>query len=155
MKVYGPYLREDGRKHVILIHDDGTRKTKSYPKFLLEQKLNRELGSDETCDHIDEDFSNDELDNLQVLTRLDNIKKHTLTIPPAETHTFICPVCRDEATRILSEIRHNLNLGKSGPYCSRKCAGLVGKDILRIRVTSYFDEGTQSVIEESECWEIK
>jgi len=47
MKVYGPYTRKDGRQHVIL-YENGTRKTVSYPKYLLETKLGRPLDSNET-----------------------------------------------------------------------------------------------------------
>ena len=40
-KVYGPYIRRDGRQHVILRFEGGSGKTVSYPKFLMECKLGR------------------------------------------------------------------------------------------------------------------
>ena len=67
MKVYGPYTRKDGRQHVVL-YESGVPKTVSYPKFLLEQKLGRSLNADETCDHIDNDYTNNDVSNLQVLS---------------------------------------------------------------------------------------
>lgn len=72
MKMYGPYLRKDGRKHVVIIHDNGISQTRSYPRLLLEQKLGRPLQDDETVDHIDGDFTNDSPENLRVLSRSEN-----------------------------------------------------------------------------------
>jgi hypothetical protein len=43
MKIYGPYTRKDGRKHVIVHYDGGRIRTVSYPKWLMEQHLGREL----------------------------------------------------------------------------------------------------------------
>ena len=124
MKVYGPYTRKDGRQHVVL-YKDGVRKTVSYPKYLLEQKIGRLLLPSETCDHIDNDHTNNCLDNLQVLTRSNNARKQ-MTLKPAEVKTFICPVCNTSFTKRLSIVRGNLRKGRSGPYCSRSCAGKGG-----------------------------
>lgn len=121
MKVYGPYTRKDGRQHVIL-YKGGVRKTVSYPKYLLEQKLGRPLLPNETCDHIDNDHTNNSPDNLQVLTRSDNIKKHR-ALKPAELGTFTCPVCYASFTKRMHRVRHNRKQSKSGPYCSKSCAG--------------------------------
>ena len=72
MKISKPYLRPDGRKHVIITNDDGSKTTRSYPRYLLEEKLGRALLPEETVDHIDGDHTNDSLDNLRVLTRAEN-----------------------------------------------------------------------------------
>ena len=124
MKVYGPYTRKDGRQHVIL-YENGKRQTVSYPKYLLEQKIGRSLLPDETCDHIDGDYTNNNIDNLQVLTRSDNIRKHA-ALKPEERGVFTCPVCNCSFTRLMRDVRHNRKKGKSGPYCSRICAGSGG-----------------------------
>ena len=121
MKVYGPYTRKDGRQHVIL-YQDGKRKTVSYPKFLLEQKLGRSLLPNETCDHIDNDHTNNCLENLQVLTRTDNARKYN-ALRQTEEGVFTCPVCNCSFTKVLRYVRANLKQGKTGPYCSRSCAG--------------------------------
>lgn len=93
MTVYGPYKRSDGRQHVIL-YDPETRKRKtvSYPKYLLEQKLGRELEHDETADHVDEDFTNDDLNNLQVLSRAKNAKK-SMIASYGEKQEIECKFC--------------------------------------------------------------
>lgn len=74
MKIYGPYTRKDGRKHIIL-RKDGKLQTISYPRYLLEKKLGRKLLPEETVDHIDENISNNDLSNLQVLSRAENSRK--------------------------------------------------------------------------------
>lgn len=75
--IHGPYNRVgDNRKHVVLYNNNTfKRKTVSYSKLLLELKLGRLLIGDETCDHIDEDASNDSIDNLQVKSRQANALK--------------------------------------------------------------------------------
>ena len=125
MKIYGPYTRKDGRQHVIL-YENNKRKTVSYPKYLLETKLGRSLLPHETCDHIDGNPLNNSLDNLQLLSRSDNIRKHAALLP-AELCTFTCPICLCSFTKRMHHIRHNRKQGKRGPYCSRSCAGKAGR----------------------------
>lgn len=72
MRISKPYLRPDGRKHVVITRGDGSKTTRSYPRYLLEAKLNRPLLPEETVDHIDGDFTNDSPDNLRALSRSEN-----------------------------------------------------------------------------------
>lgn len=79
--VLGPYVRNDGRKHIVLNNStksktDKTKiKTISYPKVLLEVEIGRRLIGNETTDHVDEDKLNDNKENLQVLSREENARK--------------------------------------------------------------------------------
>ena len=125
MKIYGPYLRKDGRQHVILV-DNGKKKTVSYGKYLLEQKIGRSLESHETCDHIDGDFTNNDLTNLQVLSRRDNILKYAAE-NPKEVVECKCKMCGKKFSREARYVRGNKKQGKSGPYCSKSCGGKVRK----------------------------
>ncbi len=81
-KVCGPYTsKQDGRQRITLVGRDDTnraiRRTVSFPKALLETSIGRRLSDGETADHIDENFENNQLTNLQVLTRAQNaIKSH-------------------------------------------------------------------------------
>lgn len=118
----GPYTRKDGRKHFVVYYSDGTRGSKSYPKWLVEQKIGRTLESWETADHINEDKTDDRLENLQVLSLSDNVKKHNL-LNPAKIYYFFCPCCGNGSKKPMNWVRGNWKKGKSGPYCSRKCAG--------------------------------
>lgn len=122
IKVYGPYLRKDGRKHVIHYDTDtGKRRTQSYPRYLMEQHLGRELLPDETVDHINEDFTDDRIENLQLLSLADNIR---LASKGPIMLRFVCPCCKKPFSIRQSQYKHNQKkMGKRGPFCSRRCAG--------------------------------
>lgn len=85
MHVRGPYVFKSGkvagRKYVQIIHDDGHRETTLYSRHLMEQHLGRELESWEHVDHIDEDKTNDDISNLQILTNSANARKSALGKP--------------------------------------------------------------------------
>ena len=120
MKVYGPYTRPDGRQHVILVNAAGVRRTVSYPKYLMEQHLGRELDPDlETVDHKDRDFTNNNLSNLQILSRPDH---SSLDNKRAKMVEFICPECGSRETRLPRVIDQNRRQGKAGPFCSKSCS---------------------------------
>ena len=95
-----------------------------YSRWLMQEALGRTLGYDETVDHIDEDKTNDALENLQILTRKGNAEKSATFRPGPEYYEFICPVCKQPARKLARFVRHNRNLGKAGPFCGRRCAGL-------------------------------
>ncbi len=124
MKVYGPYTRPDGRKHVI--HYDevtGKRRTQSYPRYLMEQHLGRELTPEEQVDHINNDFTDDRIENLQLLTQKQNLDKSR---KPAQMIECICPFCKVSFSIPYRTYKQNqIKQGKAGPYCSRQCAGYV------------------------------
>ena len=121
MKIYGPYLRKDGRKHVVIVREDGTKTTKSWPRVLMEKSLGRELLPEETVDHIDGNFSNDSLNNLQLLSLEDNARK---AVVPAEQLTLFCKVCGKEFQRRKAiHLYETIVRKKDGPFCSHKCVG--------------------------------
>lgn len=125
-KVLGPYVRKDGRMHVLIYLFDGTKMTRSYPKYLMEIELKRELDPDlETVDHIDRNFNNNDLSNLQILTRKDNASKSALRVldTPVE-----CLWCSTSFYLSKSQAK-NRKSGKSGPFCSKSCCGKYGKSI--------------------------
>lgn len=103
--IYGPYTRnQDLRSHVIL-YNGKSRTTISYPKFLLEVKLERKLVDNEQADHIDGEPWRDRLDNLQVLSQQENTRKSL------EKVKIINCRCGKEFKQKF----------KSQKYCSRSC----------------------------------
>lgn len=56
--------------------ETGSSRTITRAKFNMECFLNRHLSYDEEVDHIDENKLNDSIDNLQILSKSENIKKH-------------------------------------------------------------------------------
>lgn len=125
MKVYGPYTRKDKRKHVIILYDDGRRRTVSYPKFLMEQHLGRELGPDVTVDHLDRNFDNNEISNLRLRPRSPHA---TEDVHRVERIAVECIWCGERMERSPSALDRNARLGKAGPFC-KSCAGRYGKSV--------------------------
>ena len=122
MKVYGPYKRKDGRSHVVL-YDGKTRRTQSYPRFLMEQHLGRKLEEWEQVDHINDDFTDNRIENFQLLTLVENTRK---SARPKVMMKFNCPVC--EKTFEIPKYKYTQNQvkrGSAGPYCSKRCAGKI------------------------------
>jgi len=137
-KVTGPYLRKDGRKHIVLNNsslskgDKSKLRTISWPKALMEVKLNRLLSNYETVDHIDENLSNDDYDNLQLLSREANIIK-SFNLNPyrfSEYLSYVCSECNNQFLVLARQVRGNqIRQNKAGPFCSRVCAGKYSRKI--------------------------
>jgi HNH endonuclease len=125
MKIYGPYTRKDGRKH-ILIYDGKSRRTVSYPKWLMEQYLGRLLEDWETVDHINRDFTDDSLENLRVLSRSQHTREDNRYVKPIET---VCVWCGKSVQRLPSDMRYYSKKGKAGPFCGKSCSGSYGAEI--------------------------
>ena len=124
MKIYGPYTRKDGRKHIVK-YKNGKRTTQSYPRYLMEQHLGRPLLDTEEVDHTDEDYTNDDINNLQLLTKIENVRKNIIhTDKKPEIFEGICPICSTPFTKEMRHVKDNqIKRGKAGPFCSRSCAG--------------------------------
>jgi hypothetical protein len=150
-KVYGPYVGKDNRSRVVLSFVDGSKRTVSYPKFLMENYLGRKLTNNETVDHIDCDVTNNNIDNLRVIDRSRHVKLDAKRIGAQE---FTCEVCQSTFTlagRKLHDAKHNRDKGKKGPFCSRRCAGKASHSISsfqahEVTVTHYTNK---SLIEET------
>jgi len=119
--MYGPYIRKDGRKHVIFVDENGVKTTKSWPRVILEGVLGRALLPEETVDHIDGDFTNDDPSNLQVMSLADNARKAIL---PAKMVDLVCKCCGSLFRRREAVELYNRQVRKrDGPFCSHKCVG--------------------------------
>ena len=119
LNILGPYLRKDGRKHIVLWNKDVGRKTISYPKALMECHLKRKLEDDETVDHKDEDFTNDDFSNLRVITRSVNSSRSAIKRFPIFGNCLMCNFEFELSREQISKRAKNF----IGPFCSRKCSG--------------------------------
>lgn len=116
-------INRENRRTVLLVNDKYDRTSTQYARYLMSVKLGRFLDSElETVDHIDGDKTNDNIDNLQLLTRLENIRKSQ----KKEDFKCICPVCnidflvpRNRSGRIVREKIKNNQI-----CCSRKCGDI-------------------------------
>jgi hypothetical protein len=118
-RIYGPYGK---RRKIIVLVSPGHRTTMSYARYLMSLNLGRELTPEEEVDHIDNDCTNDAIENLQILTPKQNSDKENAT-RTRDLVTLTCPECDVEFTRD----RRNTNLrskprSTSPSCCSRSCA---------------------------------
>lgn len=125
-KVYGPYFRKDGRQHVLIYFKDGTRKTVSYPKWIMENHIKRILNKNETVDHQDRDFTNNDLSNLIIRDKSEHSKLDAKRVKKIE---IVCVWCGTRSFKEARDLDHNAKLGKVGPFCSKKCTGYYGKSV--------------------------
>lgn len=116
----------DGRKTLILYNNTNkSRSSTQYARYLLAVKLGRFLTKNETVDHIDGDKTNNSVDNLQILSIGDNIRKSQ----KKDDYVLVCPVCKKRFIRPHSHpsVRGKIKkerLIKGELCCSRKCGGI-------------------------------
>lgn len=72
VKAYLSRSNKDFRQRVTLIREDKTGTVISYARYLMSVKLGRYLTEDEEVDHINRDPTDDNIENLQVLTIVDH-----------------------------------------------------------------------------------
>lgn len=115
------YLRADksGRKRLDLVNDKYDRTTVSYARYLLSVKEGRLLEEHEEVDHINNDSSDDRLENLQVLSK-EEYKAKTLKHRPARKKvSLVCPQCNKEFDRWANQL-----YGRDFVTCSNSCKAL-------------------------------
>lgn len=106
---------KEPRRLVLLVKHNGTKTSISYARYLYSCKIKQYLDKTVQVDHIDNNKMNDIIENLQLLSFLENnlkSKKACLLF------NFICPICKKEF--VLTKQRA---YGKTNPTCSRSCGG--------------------------------
>ena len=102
------YVNQDKRKRVSLFRFS---KWISYARYLWEEH-NGKIPDGYEVDHINNDKTDDRLENLQLLTREENIKKFK-----SETLVKLtCPICGKE----FDFLKRNLSTHPN-PCCSKQC----------------------------------
>jgi hypothetical protein len=122
-RIYGPFRngKDSERKIMIIIEDDGTRRTVSYPKFLMEEHLGRRLDPDkETVDHIDFDINNNDISNLRLVPREEHSADDTRRV---KLISIPCSWCGEKFERSPRVLRDKHRKGVIGTFCSKSCAG--------------------------------
>lgn len=89
------YLRtsKDGRRRVDLFNSNTDRTTISYARYLMSCHVGRYLTAEEEVDHVDQNPTNDEISNLQILSTNDHLKKTLENRPKGVVITLICSNC--------------------------------------------------------------
>ena len=117
-----PWVPMDGYISCSVLYSDGKRTTIYQHRKVMQASLNRVLRRDETVHHIDENRSNNDLANLEVLTRSEHGKRHSIDreVPLC---LLACIVCGKTFERKGRTERRRLKLGRNGPFCSKVCSG--------------------------------
>jgi len=128
------HVSNEGRKLITLKKFNGELVGTSYARYLMSVKLGRFLTDQEEVDHIDDNRTNDDPNNLQILTPEQNREKQRLHYINNVQQKFdlACPYCGK--VFILSErdmhnkIRQIQKNGYTGLiYCSRSCSSIFNK----------------------------
>lgn len=117
------YLFENnkGRRVVELVPmERGSRKRFiSYAKYLWISANYKEVPIGFEVDHIDGDGRNDVIDNLQILSKRENILKHYDMNPGHMPIELVCPVC---GKVFYKEYRFRNRIHEGRTTCSHKCS---------------------------------
>ena len=77
VKEYVYTNQKDGRTRIVLVTDSGKHTSKSYPRILMEQYLERDLLINEDVHHKDGDVTNNSIDNLEVIKHGEHQRIHS------------------------------------------------------------------------------
>lgn len=109
------------RKNVILYNSPNDRSTTSYSRYLVSVSLGRYLQESEHVDHIDEDKTNNNISNLQILNQKENNLK-------ASKHKgrllaeIKCPSCSSIFTRRKGRTQAVDSLKGKITCCTKECS---------------------------------
>ena len=121
-RLYKVFHKDQKRWYAQLV-SPSHRTTVAWARYVMAVHLKRHLNDDEHVDHIDEDKTNDDISNLQIMSNAENSAKHREHHDiRREMVTLTCPTCGNEFTRQ----RHRTHLSKGGKpsNCSRRCGGI-------------------------------
>lgn len=122
--IYGTLVvNPEGRRNILLRKKEGGITTTSYARYLMSVHLGRYLTQDECVDHINNDKTDDRIENLQILSVAENNRKSFLRIVKLK-----CPVCGEYFERPLSYFRGKKERLANGLItCSRSCGSVLSK----------------------------
>lgn len=139
------YKCKDGRERVYIKE---TQKVMSYPKYLMEQELGRQLLPNEEVHHKDENPLNNDIGNLQVRIHGEHQAEHSTKYHDT---IAVCGWCGKEflwtgaKQRKFYGNRRDCKNFSEKPFCSRQCSGKYGKNIQLHRISSRHELSEEQV----------
>lgn len=110
-------INPEGRRNVILFNSRKDRSTTSFARYTMSVSLGRMLEGHEHVDHIDNDKTNDDLVNLQLLSISENNLKAAKAYGREKSITkCVCPICGISFGLSTKDLKF-----RPEPKCSRKC----------------------------------
>jgi hypothetical protein len=108
----------------VLLRSKENQTTISYARYLMCVKLGYILSSEYEVDHIDDDKTNDHINNLQVLTKRENQLKEAYRQKANKTYYLVaCAFCDTPFTITERQLKMKLAQNVEYAFCSRSCAG--------------------------------
>lgn len=121
------FANNRGRNCVELIHNNSTKSKPikrfiSYAKYLWISEHKQEVPLGYEIDHINGDGKDDRIENLQLLTKAENIKKGWKEKKRLglEVVDLVCPICGKTFTKRMVLVRR---ISSQPVCCSRSCSG--------------------------------
>lgn len=108
--------------NLILKSDIKVRTTVSYARYLMAVKIGRFLEKDEQVDHIDNNCTNDVIDNLQILSFEQNRLKQGMLSWKETIMAYNCDYCGKEFTLQIKNFKYKKKIGQTHFCCSRDCS---------------------------------
>lgn len=139
-KLINIYKMKDNRLIAYVI-DDRIKKTISYPRVLMSEKIGRKLKPKEEVHHIDQNVENNDISNLQIVLHGEHQREHGKKLRKYFDKISICPECGKEFLWTAKQQRyHNSELSRKKsknkyskhcdkPFCSKICAGKYSKRV--------------------------
>lgn len=117
-------IHADGRKYVCLFNSNQNRTIISYARYLMCVKLGYVLSNEFEVDHIDDDKTNDDINNLQVLTSEQNLLKqhYNFVMNQQVVYGVYCAYCGTPFLLIEREVKNRIAKKVEVPFCGRSCA---------------------------------
>lgn len=117
-------INPEGRRNILLYGFDSRVTTMSYARYLMCVHLGQFLPLGYEVDHIDNDKTNDTIENLQVLFADDNReKRHRHYIECVQVrHSFNCAFCSKKFVLTDRQVKMKQKAGIINYYCSRNCS---------------------------------
>lgn len=117
------YQRPDlgNRKYIELYGQNNKNFGTAYARYLMTVNLGHKIHPDFEVDHINNDCTDDRIDNFQVITPQQNQKKRNAFVGEYRA-VLLCPVCQKKFTLAMHNTHFN-NIGRLVSFCSQRCSG--------------------------------